>query len=187
MASKKKKTKPAVAASDGQVIAVDANTIASKFNSLEVQDGGVFVKPLLEVGKTYTGTDGNTYEVLAVNATSIVARRDKSKNKIPFGRDQFEVLVGLMSEDDYKAGLEEKRLERKRAAEAREPREGRVSTMSVIRACLANNLEATVEEIAAACKAAGVPAKSEGTIKTIMSDFKQVYKALFDADRIVID
>lgn len=149
--------------------------------------GKCAAKANLKVGKVYVGNDGKSYVVIAVNASSVVAKHDKKK--IPFPRSMFEVLVGITSEDDYKKEQEERRLERKRKAEvtANTPKEQRVTTMSVIRTTLANNLEATVEEVAAACRAAGVPAKSESTIKTIMSDFKQTYRALLDADRIIID
>jgi hypothetical protein len=59
-----------------------------------------------------------------------------------------------------------------------------VSTMQVIRKTLAGKTTATVAEIRDACKAAGVPARSDATIKTIMSDFRQTYEALKRAGRI---
>ena len=59
-----------------------------------------------------------------------------------------------------------------------------ISTMWVIRQTLAENGKATVAEIRAACVKAGVPAKSDSTIKTIMSDFRQTYSALQKAGRI---
>lgn len=166
-AAPKKKANKATEASDGQVIVALPKT----------------TKAELVVGNIYNGTDGKSYQVLTVNASSVIAMYNKKK--IPFPRAMFEVLVGVKSEDDYKAEKEARRLARKEAS--KDPKAPRISTMSVIRTALANNLEATIEEIRAACKAAGVPAKSDSTIKTIMSDFKQVYQALFDADRIVID
>jgi hypothetical protein len=141
-------------------------------------------KPKIEVGKTYEGTDGKTYEVISANDAGFVVKREKKK--MPMPRAMFEVLVGVKTEDEYKEEKEARRIERKKAAETADPKKPRISGMSVIRNTLANNLEATVEEISAACKAAGVP-KKDSTIVTIMSDFKQTYKALLEADRIVID
>jgi hypothetical protein len=161
---------------------------ASTFEDLKeasAEQIAAVAKPVLAVGSTYAGTDGKTYEVIALNGASVVAKHDKKK--IPFPRDMFEVLVGIKSEDTYKQEQEERRLERKQKAEASTPKEQRVSTMSVIRNTLANNLNATLVQVIEACRAAGVPAKSESTVKTIMSDFKQTYTALFDAGRIVID
>src|SRR5262245_26118515 len=56
----------------------------------------------------------------------------------------------------------------------------KLSAMQVIRRTLAHNHNATVEQISAACKAAGVP-KGDGTIATIRSDFMQTYAALREA------
>jgi hypothetical protein len=56
--------------------------------------------------------------------------------------------------------------------------------MQVIRSTLAEKPTATVAEIREACKARGVPAKSDSTIKTIMSDFRQTFDALKRAGRI---
>lgn len=59
-----------------------------------------------------------------------------------------------------------------------------LSTMQVIRRTLARKQTATVAEIRRACEKAGVPAKSDSTIKTIMSDFRQTFEALQRAGRI---
>jgi hypothetical protein len=64
-----------------------------------------------------------------------------------------------------------------------EPKVRRVSAMWIIRTTLAAHLDADVEMISKACTAAGVP-KSNATIGTIMSDFKQTYAALQQAGRI---
>lgn len=70
-------------------------------------------------------------------------------------------------------------------AEAERARAARgISTMQIIRRTLAEKPTATVAEIRDACKAAGVPAKSDVTIKTIMSDFRQTFDALRRAGRI---
>lgn len=59
-----------------------------------------------------------------------------------------------------------------------------LSTVLVIRRTLAENDKATVQQIRDACIKAGVPAKSDSTIKTIRSDFMQTYGALKLAGRI---
>lgn len=83
------------------------------------------------------------------------------------------------------AKLEAEKAEALAAAERAQAARG-VSTMQVIRRTLAEKHTATVAEIRDACKRAGVPAKSDSTIKTIRSDFMQTFAALQRAGRATL-
>ena len=164
----------------------------------------------LEIGSVYAGSDGHSYELTSIMDQNVTAKRDGKK--IPFPRAMFEELVGIGDADAMAANAEKaasievaRKAERaaakevaeakaaatavaaKKAKEVRKSMPARgdraVSGMWVIRTTLAKDLDATVEDISKACDAAGVP-KSNSTIATIMSDFKQTYAALADAGRI---
>ena len=81
---------------------------------------------------------------------------------------------------------ERKRLERKRKIELAEEPPQHITSALVIYKVLAENLDATVEEIRQACAAAGVPT-SAAMIQARMTSFKRVYRSLVEADKIIID
>lgn len=107
--------------------------------------------------------------------TTVTAKNSVAKNEPKLGEvEQLKLALAAAQAETATARAE---VERVRSARG-------VSTMQVIRKTLAGKTTATVAEIRDACKAAGVPARSDVTIKTIMSDFRQTYEALKRAGRI---
>jgi hypothetical protein len=102
---------------------------------------------------------------------------EKAKAVTEVKLSEVEQLRAQVAKLEAEKAAAQAEVERARAARG-------ISTMQVIRRTLAENGNATVEQIREACKAAGVPAKSDSTIKTIMSDFRQTFDALKRAGRI---